>query len=246
MDVSRDGSVLVTLDDETDRILIWDGRSLLPPEPPAPYDANRDGTVNILDLVQAASQFGQIGANLTGDVTGDGRVDVADLERIGSHLGENAAAPSLHFNRSVPTISYQASNVKRQFQALAALELLNPSSRGAHIARDLLKAWLSHLELPIVETKLLPNYPNPFNPETWIPYQLSESAHVRIRIYNVAGQLVQELDLGKQPAGAYLSRQRAAYWDGRNDFGETVSSSIYWYELDTGSFSATRKMVVQK
>ena len=155
-------------------------------------------------------------------------------------------APSLHFNPSLPIISYQASNVQRQFQALASLELVTSSSHGAHIARDLLKAWLSRLDLPVTETKLLPNYPNPFNPETWIPYQLAESTHVRIRIYDVAGQLVRTLDLGTKPAGSYLSREGAAYWDGRNDTGETVSSGIYWYELDTDSFSATRKMVVQK
>ena len=93
---------------------------------------------------------------------------------------------------------------------------------------------------------LLPNFPNPFNPETWIPYQLAEAAHVRIRIYDVTGHLVRTLDLGTKLAGSYLSREGAAYWDGRNDGGETVSSGIYWYELDSGSFSATRKMVIQK
>ncbi len=244
--VSQDSSVLLTLNYETGQMLIWEGRSLLPPKPTVSYDINQDGTVNILDLVEAASQFGQGGPHLSGDANCDGTVNVSDLERIGSHLGENAAAPSLNFNRSDPPISYQASSVKRQFQAIAALESLNPFSRGAHIAHNLLKAWLSHLELPIAETKLLPNYPNPFNPETWIPYQLSEAAHVRIRIYDVAGHMMRTLDLGTKPARSYLSRESAAYWDGRNDFGETVSSGIYWYELDTGSFSATRKMVVQK
>ena len=67
---------------------------------------------------------------------------------------------------------------------------------------------------------LLPNFPNPFNPETWIPYQLVEAAHVRVRIYDVFGHLVRELDLGTKPAGSYLSREGAAYWDGRNDVGE--------------------------
>lgn len=244
--VSRDGSVLLTLDYEMGQGFIWDGRSLLPSELTVPSDVNRDGAVNILDLVEAASQFGQIDTNLSGDVNDDGKVGVSDLERIGSRLGENAAAPSLHFNPSLPIISYQASSVQRQFQALASLELVTSSSHGAHIARDLLKAWLSRLDLPVTETKLLPNYPNPFNPETWIPFQLAEAAHVRIRIYDVAGQLVRELDLGTKPAGSYLSREGAAYWDGRNDAGETVSSGIYWYELDTGSLNATRKMVIQK
>ena len=244
--ISRDGSVLLTLNYETGQMLIWDGRSLLPPEPAVSYDINRDGVVNLLDLVQAASQFGQIGTNLSGDVNGDGKVDVSDLGHIGSHLGENAAAPTLPIDDSNSTISYHSSVVKHQFQALTALESLDPPSRGAHIARNLLKTWLSRMKPSITETKLLPNYPNPFNPETWIPYQLAESAHVQIRIYDVNGHLVRRLDLGTKLANRYLSQSQAAYWDGRNDGGETVSSGIYWYELDTGSFRATRKMVIQK
>ena len=191
--------------------------------------------------------MGRLAQISTGDTNGDGKVDVFDLVLVGSHLDESAAAPSLRFNRSDPIVHYQPSSVKRQFQALAALESLEIPSRGAHIARDLLKAWLwltwSHQSRT---TKLLPNYPNPFNPETWIPYQLSETAHVQIRIYDVAGHLVRTLDLGTKLAGSYLSQSQAAYWDGRNDGGETVSSGIYWYELDSGSFRATRKMVIQK
>ena len=242
--VSRDGSVFLTLDDETGQILIWDGRSLILPNSSSPGDVNRDGVVNILDLVQAASQFGQIGANLTGDVNDDGRVDVSDLGHIGSHLGGNAAAPSLFIDDSNSIVSYHSSGVNRQFQALAALELLENPSRGAHIARDLLRVWFSRMEPSVAETKLLPNYPNPFNPETWIPYQLSEAADVRIRIYDVAGHLVRELDLGEQPAGDYLSRQRAAYWDGRNDMGEVVSSGVYFYTLEVGDYQTTRRMTV--
>ncbi len=242
--VSRDASVIVTMNYETGQILIWDGRSLLPPEPAVPSDVNRDGAVNILDLVAAASQFGEVGSNLTGDVNGDGKVDVSDLGHIGLRLGENAAAPALDFNRLDPTISYQALSVKRQLQALAALESLSYPSRGAYIARDLLKVWLSHIEPPVTETKLLPNYPNPFNPETWIPYQLAEAAHVRIRIYDVAGHLVRELDLGTKPAGSYLSREGAAYWDGRNDVGEGVSSGVYFYTLEAGDYQKTRRMIV--
>ena len=244
--VSQDSSVLLTLNYETGQMLIWDGRSLLPPEPVVSYDINLDGAINILDLVAAASQFGQISTNLSGDVNGDGKVDVADLKLIGSRLSENAATPSLHFNRPNPIISYQASSVQRQLQALAALESLSHPSRGAYIARDLLKTWLSQTEPSVTETKLLPNYPNPFNPETWIPYQLAETAHVQIRIYDTTGHLVRTLDLGTKLASSYLSREGAAYWDGRNDVGETVSSGIYWYELYTSSFSATRKMVIQK
>ena len=96
----------------------------------------------------------------------------------------------------------------------------------------------------VKRTTLLANFPNPLNPETWIPYQLTEAAHVRIRIYDVAGQLVRTLDLGEQSAGAYLSRQRAAHWDGRNHIGEEVSSGIYFYTLDAGNYRRTRRMTV--
>ena len=93
---------------------------------------------------------------------------------------------------------------------------------------------------------LLPNYPNPFNPETWIPYQLAAAASVKIHIYNLMGQRVRTLDIGQQPAGGYLSRNRAAYWDGRNALGERVATGIYFYQLETNNFTATRRMVIVK
>ena len=97
-----------------------------------------------------------------------------------------------------------------------------------------------------VENTLLANYPNPFNPETWIPYQLSASADVSVSIYAVDGRLVRRLDLGHQVAGVYRSRSRAAYWDGRNEFGERVASGLYFYTLTAGDFTATRKMLIRK
>jgi len=96
------------------------------------------------------------------------------------------------------------------------------------------------------ETKLLANYPNPFNPETWIPYLLADGANVNIRIYNINGQLVRQLDLGKQRAGSYIARDKAVYWDGNNEFGEAVASGIYFYTLQAGSVSKTRQMVILK
>ena len=96
------------------------------------------------------------------------------------------------------------------------------------------------------ETALLHNYPNPFNPETWIPYQLAEPADVRIRIYATSGVLVRTLALGYQPAGIYQYRSRAAYWDGKNAVGESVASGIYFYTLTVGDFTATRKMLIRK
>jgi len=97
-----------------------------------------------------------------------------------------------------------------------------------------------------LRSELLQNYPNPFNPETWIPYQLQESADVVIRIYNAQGRLVRTLDLGGCSAGFYLNRTNAGYWDGHNDAGEKVASDIYFYQIQAGDFSATRKMVIVK
>ena len=96
------------------------------------------------------------------------------------------------------------------------------------------------------ETALLHNYPNPFNPETWIPYQLAESATVTLTIYDMNGKLVRRLALGHQAAGMYRSRSRAAYWDGRNHLGESVASGLYFYTLTADKFTATRRMLILK
>ena len=98
----------------------------------------------------------------------------------------------------------------------------------------------------IRENALLANFPNPFNPETWIPYQLSKPADVTLHIYAVNGTLVRTLTLGHQPAGMYQNRSRAAYWDGKNEFGEPVASGVYFYTLTAGDFTATRKMLITK
>ena len=95
-------------------------------------------------------------------------------------------------------------------------------------------------------TALYQNFPNPFNPETWLPYRLAADAPVTFRIYNTQGQPVRELDLGSQAAGDYLSREAAAYWDGRDELGEIVSSGIYFYTLQAGAFQATRRMLILK
>ena len=96
------------------------------------------------------------------------------------------------------------------------------------------------------QTQLLANYPNPFNPETWIPYQLSEPAEVTLRIYSVNGVLIRTLALGHQPAGNYQRQSHAAYWDGKNELGEPVASGLYFYTLTAGDFTATRKLLIRK
>ena len=97
-----------------------------------------------------------------------------------------------------------------------------------------------------IQTELLPNYPNPFNPETWIPFRLAEDATVTLTIYDVDGRVVRGLDIGHQRAGIYETRNKAIYWDGRNDLGESVASGVYFYHLTAGNYSATKRMVILK
>ena len=96
------------------------------------------------------------------------------------------------------------------------------------------------------ENVLLANFPNPFNPETWIPYQLAKPTDVTITIYALNGQVVRTLALGHQVTGMYQNRSRAAYWNGKNEFGEPVASGLYFYTLTAGDFTATRKMLIRK
>ncbi len=98
----------------------------------------------------------------------------------------------------------------------------------------------------IKRTSLMQNFPNPFNPETWIPYYLAEATTVTVRIYNVKGEFIRSIDVGRQVAGAYMNRQRAAYWDGKDDTGQSVASGVYFYQLLADDFSETRRMVVIK
>ena len=95
-------------------------------------------------------------------------------------------------------------------------------------------------------TQLLQNFPNPFNPETWIPYQLEKSAEATLQIYDTSGDIVRTLDLGFKGQGFYMTRSTAAYWDGRNNMGEQVASGVYFYSLHTSDLSATRKMLILK
>ena len=104
----------------------------------------------------------------------------------------------------------------------------------------------SKTRIIVRQNALLPNYPNPFNPETWMPFHLAREANVTIRIYDLNGQAVRTLSLGRLKAGSYEDRLKAAYWDGKSDTGEAVSSGIYVYRLQAGHYSAVRRMVLLK
>lgn len=198
-----------------------------------PLDVNRDGTVNVADLVLIASNFGKtVGqkANPNPDVNSDGVVDIADLILVASEL---QAAPA------------QTAQLASQVQGWID-QAMQLAHRDASVEKGIavLEGLLAILRP--VETALLPNYPNPFNPETWMPYQLAEDAEVTFTIYDVRGRQVRQLDLGHRPVGIYQERTRAAYWDGRNEIGEPVASGLYFYTLSAGKFVATRKMFVRK
>ena len=203
-----------------------------------PADVNGDGIVNIQDLVLVSANFGQAGQN-SADVNGDGIVNIQDLVLVADAFGDGTtAAPILHPTDIEGLTVVEAQHLLTQARQLALTE---PAYlRGVTVLEQL----LNHL-LP-KKTVLLPNYPNPFNPETWIPYELAVPMDVTLHIYAVDGALVRTLGLGHQAPGTYHSRNRAAYWDGRNEQGKAVASGIYFYTLTAGKFTATRKMLIRK
>ena len=206
--------------------------------PPIPEDVNRDDIVNILDLVLVASALGTAGPDLAADVNGDGIVNILDLVLVAGALGNTAAAPSV-IPGALDVLT--ARDVREWLTQAQELDVMDATSRrGVLLLEQLLEA------LTPKETVLLFNYPNPFNPETWIPYRLAEDSDVMLTIYDTAGITVRRLDLGHQSAGFYDSRSHAIYWDGRNDFGEQAASGVYFYHLSAGDYSATRKMLIRK
>ena len=206
------------------------------------YDVNKDGVTNILDLILVGQDFGKATpTNARTDVNGDRKINISDLILVAQHLGDLsgiAAAPSVLASRS---IGLDAAIVQAW---IAQAQVENDGSVVFQQGIANLQRLLAVLTPE--KTALLANYPNPFNPETWIPYQLAEPATVTLHIYAVSGALVRMLDLGHQPAGIYHQRSRAAYWDGRNQLGEPVASGVYFYRLTAGDFAATRKMLIRK
>ena len=200
-------------------------------------DINNDGRMNIQDLVFVASNFGKTGENAA-DVNGDQIVDVRDLIEVAGALDTLASAPALD---PQAFSLFSAADVRKWLSEALHLNLTDPTSRrGIRFLEQLLATLVPQ------ETALLPNYPNPFNPETWIPYQLAKSADVTVTIYAANGRIVRQMSLGHQSAGTYQSRSRAAYWDGRNAVGERVVSGVYFYTLTADNFTATRKMLIRK
>ena len=239
---SPDGQMLATSRANA-TVQLWDVQTLLEPistsqpDPVDSVDVNSDGIVNILDLVSVSANFGKTGEN-TADVNGDGIVNIIDLVKVAAAMGAGAAAPSA-FPQTLQTLT--AADVQDWLRQAQHAHLTDATSlRGILMLEQLLAALIPE------ETSLLANYPNPFNPETWIPYQLAKPADVNVSIYAVDGSLVRTIALGHQPVGNYQDKSRAAYWDGRNAFGEPVASGVYFYTLTADDYTATRKMLIRK
>ena len=206
--------------------------------PPITADVNNDSSVNILDLILIASDLGNTGTNLVVDVNQDGVVSILDLVLVAGMFEEAAAAPSAQ-----PQVPETLTAVEVQGWLIDARSL---EARDVIVKRGFVVLEQLLVSLTPRETELLANYPNPFNPETWIPYRLAEDAFVTLTIYDGSGRVVRTLDVGHRIASAYENRSKAIYWDGRNGLGERVASGVFFYNLSAGKYSATRKMVILK
>ena len=199
-------------------------------------DVNGDGIISILDMVLIVRQLGQsVPPGSPVDLNGDGMVSILDLIRVAQGIAGSSAAPPAGAE-SVDAATIEAWIAQARLEDDGSIVF----KEGIEMLENLLASMIPK------KTALLANYPNPFNPETWIPYHLAEVGKVEITIYDVSGSVVRSLDIGYQSEGYYTTPSRATYWDGTNELGETVASGTYFYTLTAGDFSATRKMLILK
>ena len=205
-------------------------------------DVNRDGQVSILDMVLVARYLGKtVPANSDVDLNGDRIVNILDLILVSQHMGKSivSASPSILAMDDIDGLDpavIQAWIEQAQIEDDGSIAFQEGIANLQRLLASLIPA----------ETALLPNYPNPFNPETWIPYHLANPSDVTITIYDIRGTIVRQLNLGHQHEGYYTGRSRAAYWDGRNAVGERVASGVYFYQLQAEDLSYSRRMVIVK
>ena len=201
------------------------------------YDVNGDGSVDNTDAALVAGAMNTDDAKY--DFNDDGTVNFLDLLLILDNRDDGAAAAPAIVGMKLNAI--QIDHIQEQIDLLIATNDRSPAAlRTLVYLQQLLVTARPN------KTQLLANYPNPFNPETWIPYTLATDTEVKVTIYNTQGVVIRLIELGHQSAGYYTGRDRAAYWNGRNSHGELVASGIYFYQLETDNMSSIRKMVILK
>ena len=197
--------------------------------PPRLWDINTRHTLANGDTLPLAVNIGEWDLDVTADISA---LDTTQSEPISLLPGENGVY-SAEVNISEDNIA--VNGVKEI--------LVTAKDAAGNTSRLTATVTLNNLNYL---TELLPNYPNPFNPETWIPYRLAEDTEVTLTIYSIDGSVVKRFDLGHQRAGSYETKAKAVYWDGTNDSGERVASGIYFYNLSIGDYSQTRKATILK
>ena len=243
----------------------------LPAVPPAP--TARALTAAAFDVVQTSARPGaRITVSLDASAMSDVRAgelvldyDAAVLRPVDVSLRRDGAAdtaqrPLLTHRAGGGRLAVAFASTRPIGESDATLEVtfeatrnvsrpIESAIRASHLRlnRSLIETGFVHtFRVEPFQTRLMANYPNPFNPETWIPFELAEAADVTIRVYGVDGRLVRTLELGRRDVGEYAGRDEAAYWDGANASGEAVASGVYIYELTAGDYHAVRRMVVRK
>jgi hypothetical protein len=202
-------------------------------------DVSYDVNLDILDLALVARDFGRLSSVPSRtDLNRDGRVNILDLAVVAVHFGENIGASAAPARLPV---AGQAGSISVW---LRELRDANDGSLGRARAIVVLEQLLS-MVAP-TRTALLPVYPNPFNPETWVPFDLRDEANVTVSIYDASGRRVRHIELGRRSPGSYRTRDKAAYWDGRTDTGEVTASGVYFVELAVGLYRETRRIVMLK
>ncbi|MEW5767285.1 MAG: Ig-like domain-containing protein [bacterium] len=215
----------------------WTGQSVLAWSPTAAAyaDANGDGTVNASDVLILGLNWHKR-HNGTSSAPGN------------SFESGTPAGGSSSFEGSQVTEGIDHSRYLAAYRAMYAALKDVPSNQAIHEIKEFLASLIQEGLAATIpsSTTLLPNYPNPLNPETWIPFALEKDSAVVVRIYDLSGSLVRELALGRLSAGSYLSKDRAAYWNGRNSDGQETASGVYLYQLQTDHQTLTRRMIVLK
>jgi len=205
------------------------------------FDLNFDSTALELLTAKVDSVLKQDGAQTYWTISEQESFIRTMCVRQATHQGINV-------NETLATIIFQVKDMnypKDNSLRLTNIKLADSNAQLIPINIRPTNPNLSRLFIP-QKSLLAQNYPNPFNPETWIPYQLASDSHVAIRIYNIKGQLIRALYLGDRKSGFYMTKDRAAYWDGKDSLGKNVASGIYYYTLQTEDFIATRKMIMLK